>query len=212
MGFVVYGPAYSTYTRSVRLAFTEKGATYQLVEVDILKGEGGQPGYRARQPFGKVPALEHDDFQLYETGAILRYVDEVVPGPSLVPGDARGRARMTQIMGIIDAYAYGCIIQKLFWQRALVPMLGGQPDEKVVEEALPRVSLCLSELERIMGGDRWLAGSALSLADLMLGPIMAYLGMTPECATLLAERQGLARWWQAMAARPSMAATAPKLG
>jgi glutathione S-transferase len=212
MSFVVHGPGYSTYARSVRLAFEEKGAPYELAEVDILKGENKQPAYQALQPFGPVPAFEHDGFKLYETDAILRYVDEVVPGPSLTPGDAKGRARMNQIMGIVDAYAYGSILQKLVWQRAIVPMMGGQPDDRIVEEALPRVRLCLAEVERIMGGDAWLAGPSISLADLMLAPNIAYMTMTPESPALMAERPGLARWWQAMSARPSMAATAPKLG
>jgi glutathione S-transferase len=119
---------------------------------------------------------------------------------------------MSQIMGIIDAYAYDSIIRKLFSQRAIVPMLGGRPDEKVIEEVIPRVRLCLAEAERIMGGDPWLAGPSLSLADLMLAPIIAYMTMTPEGPGLLAERPGLARWWQAMSSRPSMAATTPKLG
>jgi len=67
MSFVIHGPSYSTYVRSVRLAFEEKGAAYELAEVDILKGENKQPAYQALQPFGPVPAFEHDGFKLYET-------------------------------------------------------------------------------------------------------------------------------------------------
>ena len=63
-----------------------------------------------------------------------------------------------------------------------------------------------------MGGDAWLAGPAISLADLMWAPVIAYMTTTPESAALMAERPGLARWWQAMSARPSMARTAAKLG
>src|SRR5262249_20774831 len=107
---VLYGPAYSTYTRTARLAFEEKGAGYRLEEVDILKGAGQAPAYLAKHPFGKVPALDHDGFMLYETTAIARYVDEAFPGPKLQPSDAKQRARMTQIMSIVDAYAYPALI------------------------------------------------------------------------------------------------------
>ena len=212
MAITVYGPDYSTYARSVRLALEEKGAAYRLEPVDILTGKHHEPAYQARQPFGPVPAFEHDGFALYETGAIVRYVDDALPGPKLTPADIRARARMNQIIGIIDSYAYKAIIQGLFWQRAVVPMTGGTPDEAVVAACLPRVRLCLAELERLMGQGPWLAGAELSLADIMLAPVLAYLQMTPEAASLMAERPGLSRWWQAMAARPSMATTAPSLG
>jgi glutathione S-transferase len=149
---------------------------------------------------------------LYETDAIIRYVDETAPGPSLVPGDAKGRARMSQLIGIHNSYGYPAIIGKLFWQRGVVPMMGGQPDELVVKDSLPRVALCLAEAERIMGGNAWLAGPAVSLADLMWAPVVAYMTMTPESAALMAERSGLARWWEAMSARPSMTRTTPKFG
>lgn len=212
MAFIVYGPGYSTYTRTVRLALEEKGAAYELVEVDLLGGANRQPEHLARNPFGPVPAFAHDGFMLYETDAIIRYIDEVAPGPSLTPGDARSRARMNQVIGINDAAAYGAIVGKLFWQRGVVPMMGGTPDDKIVEEALPRIRLSLAEWERIMGASPWLAGATLSLADIMVAPVVAYMQMTPEAAGLMAERPGLARWWAAMSARPSMAATAPKLG
>ena len=212
MAFVVYGPAYSTYARTARLALEEKGTPYELVEVDMIGGKHHAPEHLARNPFGPVPAFGHDGLMLYETDAIIRYVDEVAPGPSLVPGDARGRARMSQLIGINNSYGYPSIILKLFWQRAIVPMMGGQGDEQIVQDSLPRVALCLAEAERIMGGNPWMAGSEVSLADLMWAPVIAYMTTTPESEALMAKRPGLARWWQAMSARPSMVKTAPKLG
>ena len=84
-------------------------------------------------------------------------------------------------------------------------------DEAGVEPADAADAL-IAELERLMGEGPWLAGAEFSLADIMLAPVLAYLQMTPEAASLMAERPGLSRWWQAMAARPSMATTAPSLG
>jgi glutathione S-transferase len=118
----LHGPAYSTYARTARLALEEKGVAYDLNEVDILSGKGQAPEHLARQPWGKVPAFEHDSFALFETFAIARYVDEAFPGPALQPADVRARARMTQICGIVDSYAYGAMVQKLFWQEVIVPM------------------------------------------------------------------------------------------
>ena len=71
---VVFGAPYSVYVRAVRLALEEKAVQYQLVPVDIFATQGPPPEYMARQPFGKIPA-----YQLYEAGAITRYVDDVFP-------------------------------------------------------------------------------------------------------------------------------------
>ncbi len=72
-----------------------EGGAYRLEEINILEDAHKTPEYRARHPFAKVPAFEHDGFELYETAAIMRYVDETFEGPSLQPDEPRARARMT---------------------------------------------------------------------------------------------------------------------
>src|SRR5262249_28238242 len=116
------------------------------------------------------------------------------------------------VMAINDAYAYPAIIAKLVMQRIVAPMMGGSPDEAAIEQALPRIRTVLAELDRIMSGGPFLAGSELSLADLLVAPIFGYFTETPEAAVLLAPHAGLQRWWQAMAKRPSMTRTAPHFG
>ena len=101
---IVYGPAYSTYARTARLALEEKGVDYDLVEVDLLGGAAKASAHLARHPFGKVPAFEHDGFALYETDAIMRYINAAFPGKDLEPDDAKGRARMAQV--IFDANSF----------------------------------------------------------------------------------------------------------
>jgi glutathione S-transferase len=210
---VVYGPTYSTYTRSARMALDEKGVDYKLEEVNLLQGETQKPDHLARQPFGRVPAFAHDGFALYETAAIGRYVDEAFPGPKLQPADVKRRARMTQIISIIDSYAYGALIGKVVWQRVVTPLLGGAADEKVIADAMPLVEKSVAALEA--GADDkgpFLCGPELSLADLHVAPVMAYFSQTPEGRKALAGAPKLARWWQQMSQRPSIAKTQPKLG
>ena len=209
---IIFGPAYSTYTRTARMAMEEKGAEYRLEEVDILSGAAQQPAYLDRHPFAKVPAFQHDGITIYETGAIVRYIDQVFPGQRLQPTDAVRAARMNQILGIIDSYAYGAFIGKLFWQRAIVPMQGGQPDNAVIDEARPVVQRCLAEFARLKGDDAYLAGPDLSLADLYLAPVFAYLHMTPEADELLQPHSGLRSWWQTVASRPATQKTQPSFG
>jgi glutathione S-transferase len=210
---VIYGPTYSTYLRTVRLACLAKGVDYTLTPVDLLSGETQQPAHAARHPFGKVPTIEHDGFALYETGAIVRYIDRVFPGPALQPQDPRQAARMDQILSIIDSYGYGAIIGQLAWQRLVVPMTGGTPDDAVVTAALPRVKLVLGEFERLAaGGPHLVGGSAPSRADVYHGPILAYMTGTPEAASLLADKPKLQAWWKGYSETPAMAATAPQFG
>lgn len=209
---IVYGPTYSTYVRTTRLALEEKGAAYDLVPVDMIGGAHQKPEFLARNPFGKLPAFSHDGLNLYETSAVTRYIDRALPGPALQPADARALARADQVISIIDSFAYANMLGKLVWQRLIVPMLKGTPDESTVAASLPQVRLCLSEFARLLGGNSWFGGSALSLADLHLAPLLAYVSMTPEGPSLLAAQPKIKDWWDRMAARPSMAATQPQFG
>ena len=107
---IIYGTPFSTYVRTVRMALEEKHAAYELVDVSVLDGEQKQPAHLARNPFGTVPAFEHDGVTLYETSAIARYVDQAFEGAALTPEDPRQRAHMNQIISVIDYHGYRSII------------------------------------------------------------------------------------------------------
>ena len=214
MPITVHGPNISTYVRSVRMALIEKNTPYELEEVDILAGQHKEPGHLARHPFGKVPALTHDGFTLYETSAILRYLDRVLPGPALTPADPKQAARCDMIAAIVDSYAYGAMITAVVMNRLVKPMLGGQPDEAAISGALPVADTSLGAIAQLAGagGGSFLAGPSLSIADLMLAPIFGYFSQTPEGAAALARHPVVQAWWDSFQARPAMAATAPKFG
>jgi glutathione S-transferase len=195
----------------VRMAFEEKAAEYKLHDVSVLRGEQKQASHLARNPFGTVPAFEHDGLELYETSPILRYIDQVYPGPALTPVDPGQRARMNQIISIIDYHGYASIIGQIVVQRLFTALLANGTDEAVVKAGIPRAQLCLGEFERLKGHHTFLAGDQVSLADLYLVPIIFYLKLTPE-GELMTPYRGLAAWWQAMNGRKSVKTTAPKLG
>jgi glutathione S-transferase len=206
----VYGTEFSTYVRTVRMAFEEKGAAYELRDVSVVRGEQKQAAHLARNPFGTVPAFEHDGLAVYETSPILRYVDQVCPGPALTPEDPKQRARMNQVISIIDYHGYASMIGQIVVQRLFTVLLPNGTDEAVVKAGVSKAQLCLQELERIRGGHKFLAGNQVSLADLYVVPIIFYLKLTPE-KELLAPLRGLDAWWNAMSERPSVQKTAPKL-
>lgn len=208
----LYGPHYSTYTRSVRLALEEKGVPYELVGVDLLAGASQQEEHMARQPWGKVPAMSHGDFALYETCAMGRYVDEAFEGPALQPVDPQDRARMTQAISVIDSYLYPNLVTAVVIQRLVVPMMGGESDEAVIAEGREKGRVALQALSDLAGPEPFLAGKGPSLADFHLVPIYDYYSRTPEGAAELPNYPRLQRWWEAMSARESVAKTRPALG
>ncbi len=209
---IVFGPAFSTYVRSTRLTLEEKGVPYRLEEVNILEGANKSPEHLARHPFGKVPAFEHDGFALYETAAIMRYVDEAFDGPALQPSEARARARMTQVLSVVNSYVYPSWISAIVMQRVVAPLLGGEPDEAAIREALPQAETCVAALDALLEGDDVFAAGALSLADLHVAPIYDYFSQTPEGERLLAGAANLQRWWGGVSRRDSLAKTKPALG
>ena len=205
MTVTVHGAAYSTYTRSVLIALHEKGVQHTLSEVDIFKPI--PPEHFARQPWGKIPALDHDGFQVYETDAITRYIDEAFAGTALQPATPRERARMMQATGIIDSYAYKPMVVELFVQRAAMPKMGQSSDEAKIAAALPEAEKAADALVAVKGDSRWMAGESFSLADLHLAPVIAYVNQTPEGRAMLQRRPALARWWEEASKRPSVVAT-----
>ncbi len=198
----VYGASYSVYVRAVRLALEEKGVAYRLEAVDIFAEDGPPAGYDGRHPFLRIPAFEHDGFRLYEAGAITRYVDAAFAGPALMPAAPRQRARVDQIIAILDSYAYRTWVWDIYVERTKP-----EPDEAKIAGALARAETCLAAIEGLMEGDAFFLGDAPSLADLHAAPMFALFQSTPEGARLLADHPRWRNWWALMSERPSMAAT-----
>ncbi len=204
---IVYGAAVSTYVWSARLALAEKGVAHELVEVP--HGELRAEPHLSRHPFGKIPAFEHDGFQLYETQAILRYIDEGFPVAPLQPTDLHQFSRMNQVIGIVDAYAHPAIADEFLFNRVVAPRQGLPADEAAALAALPRARLCLSEIARLQGENEFLAGERITLADCMVSPLLAYFVRQPEGEAAVADHPGLRAWMGRLGARQSYQVTKP---
>ncbi|MGE0117497.1 MAG: glutathione S-transferase family protein [Dongiaceae bacterium] len=205
---ILYGATYSVYTRIARLALEEKGVPYRLVETDVFAASGPPAEHLRRHPFGRIPVLDHGGFVLYETAAIARYVDEGFPGPPLQPDSAAARARMTQMIGILDSYGYRPMVWDVYVERISAGEEGRAPDEGRIAAGLARSATVLDELEKALEAQGFLAGEAVSLADLHAAPMMAYFRIAPEGAQALARHARLAAWWERMNGRSSLRRTA----
>ena len=204
--FIVHTIPGSPFARSVMAALEEKGAPWRLSPV--APGTMRSAEHLSRHPFGRVPVLEHDGFSLYETQAILRYLDRVLPTPALSPSDNRHLARMDRVMNINDWYLFHGVGDVIIFHRVIGPQLMALiPDEAAIAAAMPKARTVFAELARLLGEQPFFAGDALSLADLLVAPGVAFFIATPEWAELGAPHPNLVAWLTRMEARPSMKAT-----
>jgi glutathione S-transferase len=206
---LLYGMDYSVYVQIAKLALVEKQVEYEHVPVSVFAAGGPPDWYVDLHPFKRMPAFEHDGFQLYETQAILRYIDEGFPVAPLQPTDLHQFARMNQIMGIVDAYAWRAIAAGIVFPRLMAPRLGLPVDEGAVAKAVPQVRLCLGEFARLMGDQPYMAGERISLADLMVVPLLYYLARVPEGEAPIAEHPSLRAWMRRIEDRQSFQVTKP---
>ena len=206
----LHGPGFSTYVRSVRITLAEKGVVYDLNEFNFL--EGWPDGYENLHPFKKVPVLEHDGITLYETPAILTYIDAAFDGPALLSEKPAECAKSLQTIGIVDSYAYNALITRTFIQRAVVPMLGGTTDESMIEGARGDCERVISVLNGRVTGQDYFGGDSVSLADCHVVPVIHYTGQIPEGQALLSKAPALTAWMERMSSRDSVSSTVPSMG
>ena len=205
---VLYGAAYNVYVRAVRLALAEKSVSYQLVEMDLGAEEGAPANYLYNHTFMRIPAFEHDGFRLYEASAITRYIDEAFPGPALMPRSSRNRARVNQVISIIENYGYRPMVWSIFVERCRAAVVGRGADEQKIAAAIPQISFALDALEHMTDEKGpHLIGKRVTLGDLHLAAMLAYGTLAPEGAELVKMRPRLSRWWEEMRQRPSMTET-----
>jgi glutathione S-transferase len=209
-GMTLWGFDNSTYVRTVKMVLAEKGfKDFDQVPLNVLQGEPKKPEHLERHPFGKVPVLDHDGIRLLETSAIARYLNDVLPGKSLVPPTPKDRARMDMIIGIVDSYGYGALLGGVTAYHFFPDFVGGKNDaarQHGIETGRKVAELAM----KTRGTSPFIAGE-LSLADLYLAPIIFYVSLTPDKDAVFGVA-GFSDWWSNVEALPSYKQTEPKLG
>ena len=155
----LHGIKMSNYYSIVKLAMVEKGIEFE----EVQQMPGRDEDWLARSPMGKVPSLETPDGPLAETMAIIDYLEETHPDPSLWPGDAYARARARQIAHHAIYYI------DLAARPGLNSAAFGAPEDpainKMVGKATPRG---IQSLARIAQFDPWVSGSEFTAADIVV--------------------------------------------
>ena len=166
----IWGFDGSNYVRTVKMLLAEKGCTqFEQMPLNVLAGEPKQPEHLECHPVGKVPVLDHDGVRILETAAIARYLNDVLPGKSLVPATPKDRARMDMIVGIVDSYGYGALIGGVAAYHLFPDFVGGKNDA-LRQAGLDNGRKVIELTMHTKGSSPFIVGE-LSLADLYLAPI-----------------------------------------
>lgn len=185
----LYGFAGSTYVRSTMIACEELKLDWELLPLQL-----GQASHLALHPFGKMPVLKHGQVTLYESAAILFYLNDLNDSAPLVPDGVLPRAHMWQVLSICIDYAYPALVKASF------------TDDKTTIETEP-AERCLDALAALMGSGSYLTGDRASLADLVFEPMLShYLGNVPVAAEQLGGRPSMEKWHRRMHQRPALLA------
>jgi glutathione S-transferase len=191
----------STFARRVRIALIEKGIEAELVAVDMAKGAHRAPPYLALNPYGRVPTLEDDGLVLYESTAILEYLEATHPAPPLVPADVRGRALVSMHVKLCDLQLSRQTGTIIFPKRFLPKE---RWDESAMAQAKKEIEKHLGILEAQLQGKQYLVGDRYSLVEVCYTPFVEFfplMEITPPAA--------VAAWSARMLERPSARETKP---
>jgi glutathione S-transferase len=201
--FKLHGHPISAFTRRVRIAFAEKGVDYDFAVVDLSTGQHRAAGYLAVNPYGRVPALDHDGFVLYESTAILRYLEALHPATPLYPADPRG-------IGLVEMHTKLCDLELanpgvvIAVNMLFVPE--PQRDQPAMAKARDCINRHLGNVDKQLTGREYLVGDRFGAVDVCYAPfleLLPVLGFDVPPA--------VAAWAARLTERPSVLKTrAPK--
>ena len=194
-------------TLKIRAALAEAGVAYELVPVDLDKGENKTPEFLTINPHGKVPVLTDGDFALPESNAILWYIAESHPASGLAPKSdgsraaIRARARIAQWMDFAQTTLYAAYAE--WWNAALDPK---ERNPVVAEKALGKIHRGLAVMESVLATRPFLATPDFSMADLSNASMVFALKRRLSDDTLV-KYERVRAWYDRVASRPSFASS-----
>lgn len=199
----IIGVPFSNYVRSVRLLCEEKGVAYTLNPAFPQT-----PEVLAIHPAGQVPVMRHGDVTLFETKAIATYIEKAFAGPTLIPDDALGAARVEQWVSYVNAKVDPWVMRQFVVPQFFFDKAKG-PDMAKVNAAVPEVEKCCKVMNAELAKGGHLAAPDLTYADLHVLPMIAALQMFPLGQEIAARHAAIGSWFARLTARPSWSKTTP---
>ena len=198
----LYGHPASTCTRKVLCTLHETNTPFEMVVLDFAKADHKSPAHLARQPWGKMPAIDDDGFVLYESRAISRYIDSVAGG-KLTPTDRKQDALMEQWISVeVENFTPNAMkfVYHTVFQRP-------QPED-VLAKAGEGLELACKVLDKALAGKTYLVNEQFTLADICYAPYLEYAMNNATAKAIITKHANLASWWGRVAERPSWRKTA----
>ncbi|EMO26585.1 glutathione S-transferase family protein [Leptospira noguchii] len=153
----LHGASISNYVNKVKLGILEKGLEYEQVRVAPSQEEE----FLKISPMGKIPVLEMDGKFIFESGAILEFLDTIFPQtPKLIPEDSWEAARVREISTIIETYL-DIPARRIY----LLATRGKEVSPEIVEEVHPILVKGIKALQRVVRFSPYIAGEVFTMAD-----------------------------------------------
>ena len=160
----LYHVPLSPFCRKVRLSLAEKKLEVELVEERYWERD---PDFIRRNPAGKVPVLKMDGHTLAESSAICEYIEERFPEPPLMPKSADARFEVRRLVAWFDDKFHAEVTSKLLYERVNKKVMKqGFPDSGNVKSGAKAIKFHLDYMAWLLDRRRWLAGDAMSMADI----------------------------------------------
>ncbi|OVA14842.1 Glutathione S-transferase [Macleaya cordata] len=212
MALKVYGIPMSTATACVLTCLVEKGVEYELVLVDLSKGEHKSPPFLSKNPFGQIPAMEDGTVSLFESRAITGYVAHKYrgTGTDLFRHDKLEEAAMVGVWIEVESQQFSPPMCTIIYQYFITHFHGKTPDQSIIDENLKKLGAVLDVYEARLTNSKFLACNSFTLADLHHLPYIYYLMKTPW-ADLISSRPHVKAWWEDISARPAFVKVAQGL-
>ena len=199
---LIFGPVMSTYVRIVEAVCEEAGLAHRVVPTPAHSPEN-------RHPYGKVPVVEIDGHEMYETLSIVTYIDTAHNAGALQPRDPLRRAVMDRWIAVASSYLFPLFEHGLVMPHVMHRFAGMPLDTARIERSLPDIARALSFLDLELQRDgAWTGDDQFTLADVFLYCILRGVELTPQGAAGMAQMELLPRWMEKCRERSSIAATA----
>jgi glutathione S-transferase len=191
----------STFSQRVRVVLLEKQIAAELIEVDLMSRAQFRPEYLSKNPYARVPTIEENGLVLYESTAILEYLEATRPSPPLLPADVRLRAMVAMHVKLCDL-EFAEPARVILLPKRFLPKERWRTDR--MEEAKARIQKHLAILETQLEGREYLVDDRFGLAEVCYAPLLQFLPILevePGPAT--------ASWTARLLERPSIKQTRP---
>lgn len=196
----IFGPVISTYTRIVEITCEEAGLSHEVIATAAQSPQN-------RHPFGKVPVVEVDGLELYESVSITQYIDNAHNGGGLQPTDPDARAVMDRWIAIGNNYLFplfehGLVMPWIMHRYTDMPL-----DEDKIACSLPNISRALAFCDAEIAQDgAWTSGD-FDLSEILLYCILRGVQLTPQGSVGISQCPQLSAWMAITEQRPSIKAT-----